>query len=93
MWTIARTNASDGLGKDFFGLLLGAGFAAGIDLGKISGQPSDEFVPALSGESRGLNGADTDLFVFQHTPPEQAFNDGLLVRREIFSVVYHGAGP
>jgi hypothetical protein len=93
MRAVAGTNASNGLGKYFLGLLFRTGFAAGINLRKISGQPCDELVPALSGEGGGLDGANADLFVFEHTPTEQALDDGLLVGREIFSAVDHGKRP
>jgi len=93
MRAVARPNASDGLGKYFLGLRFGAGFTARIDLVKIPGQPCYQFASALSGEGRGLDGANADLFVFEHTPTEQALNDGLLVSREIFSAVDHSERP
>jgi hypothetical protein len=93
MRAVARTNASDGLGKYLLGLLFGAGFTTGIDLGKIPGQPCNELVPTVSGEGRRLDNADADLFVFEHMPTEQALDDGLLVSREIFSAADHGERP
>jgi hypothetical protein len=93
MRTAAWTNASNGLGKYFLGLFFSTGLTAGIDLGKIHGQPCDDFIPAFSRERRRLNGANADLFIFEHTPAKQALDGGFLVRRQIFSAADHGKRP
>src|ERR1019366_10680690 len=76
---VTGANASHGLGEDLFGFLGGAGSTAVIHLGEVVPQLLDEFFPALLGESRGLDGTNADLLVFQYTASEQTFNGRLLV--------------
>jgi hypothetical protein len=93
MRAIAGPGASDGLGHDFLGFLCGAGLTAGIHFGKIFPKFRRLFPPPLIREGRGIDDANADGFIFNHAPSQQAFDDGLLVGREIFGVADHGLEP